>query len=168
MEYNRLKVTKMNDEKSLLDFGESFYEFLVESGVKNYSINGVPVAFDKTDAVKKLIELCDSSLTDGNICNAKVNNENLAKYKKANELGLQFFCNKRSVDVEMLSNLSFASTTIECEYFNFEVEKQNQKELFLDFVKTIDSLDITTGTNNMIRCNFTVNNVWEGEPIKNG
>ena len=142
-------------------------DFLRDSGVKIFTING-EVHINRKEAYSAIINSINETLAEGDITDGARNEGNFLRYVDANRASKALFINPISVEVECMPNLSFASTTIICEHFGFDVEnpgesiRANNKECYQGFVELVDFLQISSGAKpTEIVVTFTVNNVWE-------
>ncbi|MCL2264300.1 MAG: hypothetical protein FWC08_13885, partial [Defluviitaleaceae bacterium] len=62
-------------------------------------------------------------------------------------MGFALFDTPIRIEMECGPNWSFASTTIVCSYFGFDIEtiKENNKERFQKFMELIDAIEISAG-----------------------
>lgn len=136
--------------------------FFKEHNVKTLKLNE-KTYIDKQEVYAAIIGLCDEILQKGDIKGEYFHLANYAKYVEANKVGFALFDKPIRVEMECGQNWSFASTTIICSYFGFDIEtiKQNNKEQFQKFMDLIDFIEISAGAEkNTIRVNFAVNDVW--------
>ena len=145
-------------------FQKTFMDFLSDKNVKLLLFNK-KVYVDKKEALSALINSIEETIQAGDINENKavLDIKNAIRFIEANKLGFALFVNPSKVEIECYRNLSFATTTITCENFGFDIESKNHKdkERFQQFTKMIDFLDVSSGVKpTEIIVNFTVNNVW--------
>jgi len=143
-------------------FQDSVLNFFKEHNVKTLKLNE-KIFIDKQEAYAAIIGLCEEILQKGDIKGNRFHLNNYAKYVEANKVGFALFDKPIRVEMECSPNWSFASTTIVCSYFGFDIEtiKQNNKERFQKFMDMIDAIEISAGVEkDTIKVNFAVNDVW--------
>ena len=143
---------------------EALISFLKESSVNTVIINNKSF-FDREEAIASIASSIEGTIKTGDIneCMAVLDIENLKRYTKANKACLSLFTKPLKFEFECYKNLSFASSTITCENFGFDIEKyeHKDKQRFQEFIELIDFLEISSGVGpTEIIVNFTVNNVW--------
>ena len=152
----------MAEQSNFREFGESLIKMLKDKNVASFEING-KTFIPKNDALKAIIDFCEESLSEGDQNKGILNLGNLMKFKKAYETSFLLFDNISHIDIVCRDNLSYASATIECLYFGFDIEniKRKMKSQYMEFSELIDSMEISSGVSpGQIRINFTVNDVW--------
>ena len=152
----------MNDQSNLKDFGEALIKMLLDKNVASIEVNG-KILVQKNNALNAIIAFCEESLAEGNQSKGIPNMQNMMKFKKANEILLTLLDEPNKINVVCRNNLSYASTTVECKYFGFDIENilRKNKTQYDEFSALISSMEINTGVaEGHIRINFTVNDVW--------
>ena len=131
--------------------------------IQSLSFNAFSISSQSCVSNASLIALCEESLKEGDMNKGIPHIANLMKYKRACEICFLLFDNIRKIEIVCRDNLSFASTTIECQYFGFDIEnvKRKNKAQYDEFNGLIDSFEVSSGVGaGLIRINFTVNDVW--------
>ena len=149
-------------EEQVRAFQNNLMKFLAENNVRIFKLNDKSF-IDKQNAYAAIIGLCDEILRKGDIRGTYFNIKKYNQYVEANKIGFALFENPTSIEMECGPNWSFATTTIKCSYFGFDIEsiKKNNKDQFQAFVNLIDFIEVSPGIEkNTIRVNFAVNDVW--------
>ena len=152
----------MNDQLNLKDFSEALTKMLLDKNVASIEVNG-KILVKKSDSSNAIIAFCEESLAEGNQSKGILNMQNMMKFKKANEVLLTLLDEPNMINLVCRDNLSYASTTVECKYFGFDIENvmRKNKAQYDEFSSLISSMEINAGVaEGHIRINFTVNDVW--------
>ena len=141
-------------------------QFLEAKGVAIFTVNG-KVFVKKENFYKAMAQSIEDTLQQGDIEGESVFDEaRFLRFLKANELSEMLFTNIASAEMECMPNLSFASATIMCEHFGFDVErieggiKSSNKQVFEEFIQLVDFIQISPINSSEISVTFTVNNVY--------
>jgi len=143
---------------------ETFLSFLDEHDVGTIVFNN-KTYFEKQKAISAIQSSVEETIKVGDIDErySVLDIEKLNRYTAANKICFELFEKPSKIEFECYKNLSFATTTIACENFGFDIDNNihKDKKRFQQFVELINFLHISAGVQpTEIVVNFTVNNVW--------